>query len=483
MPSFGLKNRQSIAIAALLWALLALAFLIPGIMQVFHVAVRLFTEGNATAKSLAFVGFSAFCLTMHGLFGERAVWRKAKAALFVSIALSMAYGLFLQMLFLNLYGSNVNSYISHVTSCGENWCWEGDFLQHNHVSKTALYFLEKTTGVAPGPLVDNGRPLYEILPWADWAAPLTLLLTAAVFLFGLASVLGERDSLNVLLLSAAVMLFAIASFDGGIFTQTGISAAALLAIYLLRQNRQVGAELRLALPLALASLVAFAPNLLFGSFLTYRDWFPGILAASSFFSFVDAERGWKRVTLLGFFLFSSLFFAAHVYDKAFGPGVAIYRSSKYIEGLPGAPNLVIYGLPPQASLEEVESLVPEINFTAAAKYGWYFVASPNASQPIALTTTQLQARFRQRYPQGYLYVDVNHNAYEFRQAYVVWKQRPERQLDYDELFSMKVLKIDDRGAYTVLSGVTAANGPALALEVGSFLRSRGADAAVITLVV
>src|SRR3989338_8489147 len=183
LPSIGIKDKQSIAIAALLWAFLALAFLIPGIMQVLHVAVRQFTEGNATAKSLAFVGFAAFCLTMHGLFGERAVWRKAKAAFLVSIALSMAYGLFLQMLFLNLYGSNVNSYISHVTSCGENWCWEGDFLQHNHVSKTALYFLEKTTGIAAGPHVDNGKPLYDILPWADWAAPITLLLTSAVFLF------------------------------------------------------------------------------------------------------------------------------------------------------------------------------------------------------------------------------------------------------------------------------------------------------------
>ena len=449
-------------------------------MQLFHAAIRLMTEGNSYAKSVVFVAFLALCLSLKGFLGNPEYGgKRVRTAFFAAAVVSMAYGVLLQAAFLGVLGADVNSYVSHVTDCGSSWCWEGDYLQHNHVSKTALFFLEKNTGIPLGGQVDNGQPMYGIVPWADAAAPLTLLLTAAVVGFGFLSVLREKSALGALVLAAAVFLFTIASFDGGIFTQTGISAATLLAIYLFREKKQATAEERFLVPLAAGSFVGFLPNLFLGSMLYYRDWFPGAIVASAFFAFLGAEKGWKRITLLGILLFSTLFFASHVYDKTYGSQAAIYRTSGFLEGLPGAPNLAIYGLPPGAGKAEVESLIPEINFTSSAKYGWYFVGSVNASGPVRITTLQLQERLRRAYPGGYLYVEENDKAYVFRQVYIVWNKRPSVPADFG-LFSMKVLKAEDRGTYTVLSGIAAASGPDLGLEVGSYVKSLGGDATVIT---
>ncbi|MFA6048964.1 MAG: hypothetical protein WC792_03395 [Candidatus Micrarchaeia archaeon] len=475
------KSKESMVLAGLLWAMLVFALLSPSAMQLFHAAIRLATEGNSYAKSALFVAFLAFCLSLKGFLGSPEYGGKnVRTAFFAAAGISMAYGLLLQLAFLGMLGSDVNSFVSHVTECGGSWCWEGDYLQHNHVSKTAIFFLEKYAGISLGGQVDNGQPMYEIVPWADLAAPLTLLLTAAIACFGFLSVLREKTGLNALLLGMAVSLFTIASIDGGIFTQTGISAVTLLAIYLWRERKSALAEEKFAAPLAIGAFAGFVPNLFLGSIMYYRDWFPGMIVVAAFFASIGAERGWKKITLMAVLLFSSLFFASHVYDKAYGAQATIYRTTSFVEGFPGAPNLVIYGLPEGVPKGEVEALIPEINFTSSAKYGWYFVGAAGASSPIKLSRLQLQERLRNAYPGGYLYVEENDRAYVFRQAYVVWNTRPQNSPDYGALYSMKVLKAEDRGAYTVLSGIAAAGGPALGLEVGSYIKSIGGDATVIT---
>ncbi len=481
-----IKSKEAFVLACALWAMLMIALFSPAAMQLFHSAVRLLTEGNSYAKSVLFVGFLAACLTIRAFFGNVDLGTRGKhvrSAFIVIVVISMAWGLLLQMLFLNLYGSNVNSFISHVTDCGNSWCWEGNYLQHNHVAKTALFFVEKYAGVRLGSQVDTGQPMYEIVPWADAVAPVTLLLLVLVASSGFISALKEKDALNTLLFGAVAALFTVATIDGGLLAQTGISAVTLLIVYAWRGKKEASTEERFAVPLALGAFVGFLPNLFLGSFMYYRDWFPAAIVASAFFAFVDAEKGWKRITLLGVLVFSLMFFSSQVFEKTYGSSVNIYRTSNYVDGLPGAPNLVIYGLPLHVTKNEVESLIPEINFTSSAKYGWYFVGSVNASEPVRATTLQLQERLGRAYKGGYLYVDENRDAYEFRQVYINWNKLPEKAPNYNDLFSIKVLKVEEKSGYTLLTGISAGAGPALGLEVGSYVKSIGGDATIITLTV
>jgi hypothetical protein len=478
--------RESPVIAVVLWALLAAAFLSPDLMTLFHSSVRLFTEGNAVAKSLLFVGFLALVMTARLVMPPS--WKKrippwVKTAFMASVVLSMLWGVVLQMYFLRTLNANVNSFVSHVTDCGGVWCWEGTYFQHNHVTKTAVYFFEKTLGVSLGSQVDNGKPIYDIIPWAPLAAPPTALLFLLVFAFGTLWALREDDGWGALLAQAATLLFAIATVDGGIFSMTGINAVALLAIALWHGRRDAPSEEKFVFPLAIAVFVAFLPNLLFGSFLYYRDWFAGTAMLAAFFAFVDAKQGSRKLAFLGVFVLTALLFAGSVYELVYGSGARIYRTAHYLDGFPDAPNLFIYGLPPAASADQVRALVPEFTFSSFAKYGWYFVGSPSSPDTIRLRTNQLADRLRLAFPQGYLYVDANHDAYQFQQAYVLWNARPPVSPAYDgELFSMRVLKREDNPAYTTLSGIATASGPNLGLELGSYLHARGADATVITTV-
>ncbi|MFA5246747.1 MAG: hypothetical protein WC408_02530, partial [Candidatus Micrarchaeia archaeon] len=391
--------------------------------------------------------------------------------------------LFLQLFFFQSLNLNVNSFPSYVTSCGSSWCWEGTYIQHNHVTKTAIYFFEKTTGIYFGSGIDDGAPLYAIVPFADAAAPVTLLFVALLFGLGFAFLVLARDRVDALLSAASAFLFGIASFDGGVFSMCGISAAALLFIYLWRQKKHASGLGQLVIPIALAAFLAFAPNLFFGSFMYYRDWFAGSVLVASLCAFSREQTGRMKVTLLGVLLFSAMFFAGFVYEKQYGADVRIYRTASLAENLPGAPNVFIYGLPLDASPEQVALLMPEVNVTSSAKYGWYYVASVNSISTPNITLVQLTQRMRNAFPQsGYLYADENRNAYQFQQAYIVWKSRPVA-ISYDGLFSMKVLKTQEYRGYTVLSGIAAASGPNLALEIGSYLRTQSADAIVVTSIV
>ncbi|MFA6329950.1 MAG: hypothetical protein WCX64_04700 [Candidatus Micrarchaeia archaeon] len=469
------------------WLGLLVALAYSPAMPLFHSAVGILTEGNSTAKAVLFVAFLAICLTARGL-ADRVplVNRIPKRVLDVFLALavvSMAYGLLLHAAFFSSYaGADANSFVSHVTQCGGSWCWEGTYLQHNHVAKTAVYFVEKTFGLSVGPQSDNGEPLYSVFPQADLFALVTLAISGLLLVFGVLSALKQDDALDCLLVSCATALFFIASVDGGLFSQTGINACVFASVFLLRRQRQVHAELRFLIPVAVGALIAVLPNLLFGTYLIFRDWFYGAVAVSALFAFVDAESGWKKMAFLSVLVFSLLFFSVHAIEKVEGPLTSIPRATELSPGLPPSPNLVIYGLPADTGICAVKSLLPEMNFSSAAKYGWYFVTAANSTQAITLTTEQVAERFRSAFPQGYLYASMNRNGPELRTATIHWIRKPEG-ISYSGLFSFRLVHaVDDRDA-TTLTGIASASGPMLGLEIGSYIQSLGGDAVVTTLIV
>ncbi len=456
-------------------------------MSLFHSAVGILTEGNSTAKAVLFVAFIAICLTVRAFRGKLPLANKIpklSLELFLALAVvSMAYGVLLHAVFFSGYaGADANSFVSHVTQCGGSWCWEGTYLQHNHVAKTAVYSVEKATGLSVGSQSDNGEPLYQVFPQADLFAIVTLAISGLLLLFGVFSALRQDDALDCLLVLCATALFFIASIDGGLFSQTGINACVFAGIFLLRRQRQLHAELRFLLPVAIGSLIACLPNLLFGTYLIFRDWFYGALAVSALFAFVDAESGWKKIAFLSVLVFSLLFFSLHALEKVDGPLTSIPRATAFSAGLPTSPNLVVYGLPADVDIEKVGSLLPEMNFSSSAKYGWYFVGAANSTQAIPLTTTEVTRRLREAFPQGYLYADMNRNGPELRTAVIHWIRKPDG-IGYSGLFSFKMVRAVDDEKTTTLTGIASASGPMLGLEIGSYIQSMGGDAVVTTLIV
>jgi hypothetical protein len=240
--------------------------------------------------------------------------------------------------------------------------------------------------------------------------------------------------------------------------------------------------LRFLIPVAVGALIAVLPNLLFGTYLIFRDWFYGAVAVSALFAFIDAESGWKKIAFLSVLVFSLLFFSLHAIEKVEGPLTSIPRASELSDGLPTSPNLMIYGLPAGVSSCAVRSLLPEMNFSKAAKYGWYFIGAANSTRAITLTTSQVTERFREAFPQGYLYAGMNRNGPEMRTAIIHWIKKPDG-IDYSDFFSFKLVAAVDDGQATTLTGIASASGPMLGLEIGSYIRSRGGDAVVTTLIV
>ena len=471
--------------AAILWAVLAFVFLVPSVSPFFHAAVDMLTEGNSAIKEILFVAFLAFGLTLRPFLPSLGISRRLpKNSLEVFLALvvvSMTYGVLLQMFFQGYTGSDANSFISHVSKCGGIECWEGTYLQHNHVVKSSVYFVQKYAGISVGPQFDNGEPIYQVFPAADAFGLLTIILSGLILLFGFISAMRQEDALDCVLALGATGLFLIASIDGGIFSQTGINACVVAGIFILRK-RSAPAEYKFLLPLSVAAFIGFLPNLVYGTYIVFRDWFVAAVAVCAIFAFVDAESGWKKIAFLAVLVFSLMFFAAQAFNVIAGPMTSIPRASALGPRLPTSPNLVIYGLPQNASIADVEALLPEMNFSQAAKFGWYFVGAANSSSPINITTTQVTERLAAEYPGGYLYASMNRNGLAEQTVEIFWIRKPQ-DMDYSGLFSFKVKTAVDGNSTTTLTGVSTASGPMLGLEVGSYIQSRGGDAVVITLVV
>ena len=463
-------------------ALSALAISLPHAAQTLHSLVGVLTEGNSSFKSFFFVLFLGLLFLARAYFPQR---RPAGNAAFPAVAaVSLLWGAFLSAMLLSQYGAGVNSFVSHVTGCGQGWCWEGTYLQHSHAAKTAVHFIWKHFGIGLGPMADDGKPMYEIFPLSDAAAPLTILLCLLVLACGSLAAASEPGSGNALLLAMSAFLFFIASFDGCPFTTTSVNAFALLMVYYSGKSRALGEWGRLLAPLMAAALAAFLPNLLFGSYLVIRDWFAPSAFASALFAFAGSRTGWKKITLLGILIFSAANFASVLLGRVSGPQLDITRASLAAPGLPTSPNLVVYGLPPMATAADVAAKADGFSFQAAEKYGWYFAGAAVAPTPIRTTTWEFQRGLRDSFGGGYLYARMNRNAPQTQGARILWIRRPPSKLDFST-FSFRPIKVEDAAGSgeTGLFGIASASGPDLALELGSYIRSRGGDAVVITLIV
>ncbi|MFH1751092.1 MAG: hypothetical protein ABH863_05410 [Candidatus Micrarchaeota archaeon] len=463
-------NRWPLAASFLL--LLAFVF-ISDIRSIIQAPIRLFTEGNTFGKHFVFLLFLFIILLARQAFANNKVIvkrltskRRALVSLFSILILGgFIYSLGLQLAFQQQYGLGNDDYAAHVIDCGKATCWEATYLQHTHIPKTAIYSLEKFVGVDLGSLIDDGRPMYGITPFADAFAPITLLLLALIAILALLLGILEKNRFMLILLFLASITSLISILDGGIFTVSGVTAIATLFLYLSRDfNHRF---LRRHAPAIAALIAVFLGQFgfwLLGTGLYFRDWFvPPLLVISSFMLF---GRPPKHRLLAGALFALSIFLILQA---------AISDYSGY-RVLPGEA-LLAYGLPMDVSGNEILLAFP-MQFSQATKYGWY-----GRLEPLKETTTRnFEAKFREKFsPKGYMFAEADPNSSSAREITVIWIS-PRMELSF-ETASFKQIRISSNGNIDTLVGNSSLNGPHLALEIGSYLHSIGGDAIVISKVI
>lgn len=454
------------------WLLLIAALLSGQLMDALHATLMLFTEGTSWGKSFLFLFFMAALLSArHFLQRERDNGMFLYSAL-VLVAIGFAFGTLVQLNFMAGNGMSVNSFASHVGGCNGATCWEATFFQHNHLTKSVVYFAEKSTGVRIGSSMDNGKPMYDMLPNADAISLVLLLVITAAFLLLAYSVIIEKDGVKALLLAAASFLLLIALFDGGAFTVTGINAYALLTAYFLRGTR-VNALLKFALPVFIAAFVAFLPNLLMGSYMIFRDWLQPVALVSALFAFCESTKAKQKIAFGIISLLALSSFAGLAASKYYGAPSDVFVGG---QGMMPTQTLFIFGLPENMSAADVQALLPELRFDSVAKYGWYMAGSVSAST-LANTNDVGRALKSRLHAPGYLYAFAESGPLNYAYLTVKFMKRPERlQLSP---FSLKVISEETEGNTVQIEGISSASPFHLGLQLGSYIRAQGGDALVI----
>lgn len=445
------------------WLLLIAALLNSTLMDALHAALMLFTEGTSWGKSFLFLFFIAAVLSARHFLRIKQNMRFFYAGLAL-VATGFAFGTMVQLNFMAANAMGANSFASHVGSCNGATCWEATFFQHNHLTKSVIYFVEKSTGLRIGSDLDNGKPMYDMLPNADIMSMVLLLTILLAALLLIHSIIAEKDGIKALLLAAASFLLLVALFDGGAFTVTSINAYALLSAYFLRGTK-VNALLKFALPVLVAAFAAFLPNLLMGSYMIFRDWLQPVALVSALFALCESTKAKQRIA---FGIVSVL---------ALSSFAGLAASKYYGAPLGGAEQtLFIFGLPENMSAADVQALLPELHFDSVAKYGWYMAGSVSASTLASTKDVERALKSRLR-AQGYLYAFAESGPLNYAYLTVRFTKKPERlQLS---TFSLKVLGEEAEGDTVQIEGVSSASPFHLGLQLGSYIRAQGGDALII----
>ena len=436
---------------------------------------KVFTEGNSAAKSigLLFLAFAFFSLktllpkNMLARFeGGRTVIRPL---FFAAVALGFFAGVAAQLYVQASLGGGPGSYFSLVTDCQQNTCWEAAYFQHIHVMKSGVYFFEKTTGILLPANTDDGRPMYEMLASpalgiADFVAVTSFFLLAAILLLTFAAGLAEKEGWKSALVALAGFVSLLAVLDGGFFSLAGTTALALLLIILAE-----GMDLKrldAAKPfivLAVALFCSWAPYWFLGTGLYFREWLtaPLFVCSAYFFSRQKNKKNW-------------LFVAAAVLLAASSLVVLSDASRNWLGETSPAGKMLAYGIPVGATEAQITRAT---GASLVGRYGWYALLE----YPRPFNTAVEQQRLRQALaPTGYLLAEAAGKPPAQTDVDLVWLSAPVEVAGTASYSGVSQMQF---GPLAVLRGTSALQDPQLALELGSYIRSKGGKAIVVTEVI
>jgi len=456
---------------ALMVLILSILF-VPEIGLIIKNIVKIFTEGNSAAKQILFLGYLFAFFLFRGIINNttfegklRKKIRLIRKSFLALVILGFLLSISAQLAFQNTYGLENDSYAAHVTTCGEAVCWEATYLQHIHVLKSSIFFVEKTTGISLGSWTDNGQPMYEIIPFADLFS-----IAAIIILFGIiitATLLAsEKRNWDAFLAAIAGIISTFAILDGGILSVAGVVGITILILYFLEKiNLEEFNKWKPGIALVFAILIANIGRTILGTELIFKEWIVGpFFIATAFFlkNQFNSKYIWNKISSIVIFLIALGFILQTSYSSYTGNPI---ESGELI---------LIYGLPNDITESEVSSI---IGAKGLAKYGWYYTG-----KYIEIGSKEVESKLRQQTnPPGYLFAEVDAGKESIRTINIIWRKRP-NITDFNTA-SFKILNLTEGNGNTKISGTTTLNGPHLALEIGSFIHSKGGDAIVISRVI
>jgi hypothetical protein len=466
-------------IMAMLSFLILAAFLFSlEIRQIIQSPIRILTEGNTFGKQFVFL-FYLFALLLSQIiipklpslkkYLEKSKLDLQKAIVILVIG-GFALSLIMQLYFQSYYGIGNDDYAAHVTNCGEAVCWEATYLQHTHIPKTSLYYLEKTLGFDVGNLVDDGKPMFEITPFIPLFAPFVLVLLLLLGFFGILLASIEKSTLRLAFLFLGLILSIIAIFDGGVFTITGVNAITSILLYFAFEKKLLGMD-GLAVPIVIAMFAILLSNFGFwflGTQLYFRDWFVVPLFLISSFVLFRANNKPKLFFFAIFSLSVILFYQAASLDIS-GSNAADGHS------------ILVYGLPGNVGTQSIADSLA-IPASRVQKYGWY--AKINGD--MALSTREIEEKLRAKFvPKGYLFAEIDEGKNSIKAISIIINSWPNAVSLQDSFstYSFTPINVTSTANGLIVLGNSTLNGPHLALEIGSYLHSKGIDAIVISKVI
>ncbi len=203
-----------------------------------------FVEGTSSGKTIFLLLYAAFFSAASILLSEnknalKKTQEYGSFALKVFVACGVAavlLGLFMHFFVQYTVGADPGSYIASIATQDNVTSWEMSYLEHNHVTKSAIFLLLSTVSV-DFKNFDTGYPFYVNTPGILF---FDVALLAIVFVFFVSSVVFINSRLKTIplfdyfvwmLLSA---IFIIAFFDGGVFSHPFRIAVGLAGLFAAR---------------------------------------------------------------------------------------------------------------------------------------------------------------------------------------------------------------------------------------------------------
>lgn len=467
--------RQKLIAQIAVCALLLLGMLLsPSILDFMSSVIRLFTEGNTFGKHFVFLGFFIFIGAFKLAIGQSepsfvAKFNKGQLqkALFMLIALGFAFNIIANLLIFQEYGAPLNGYVAHVTKCGKVSCWEATYLQHSHSLKPAINFLDQSFNLNLGPNIDTGKPMSEITPHSGIISIIAIAILASIFILSLALAIKENKYPNLFLLQLSSIASIISVLDGGLFTVAGINAAILLALYA-GYGKKASREWKFYL--AIAAYVLFIGEIiprLLGTNLSFLSFFaPSGVMVSFFIIYNSSRRGFPRMLKLAAFLLL-IFSAWHL--------LSLFNYVYYGESVGPSGKAVIYGFPDSPKSDAALAAFGTPKLARFYRYGWYAAAVPSKNVAVSSLVNALRPSVA---PKGYFLGEADTQSPREESISIIIRS-PAIPVEISTL-SFKPLGSAICENRCVIRGTASLFATHLALEISSYLHSKGYDAIVIT---
>ncbi len=446
----------------------------PTLMEFLSSLIRLLTEGNTFGKHFVFLGFFIFVGLLKLGLGNKDIpfismlsINRVKTALFALIAIGFAFNIIANLLIFQEYGAPINGYVAHVANCGISTCWEATYIQHSHSLKPAINFIDQKLHLNLGSMVDTGRPMSEIEPNVDAVSIIALAILALIFTISIILAIKEENYANLLILQLASIVSIISVLDGGLFTVAGINAIVLLALYWGNGEKTDMDWKFYAFLLAYVYFIGAIVPKLVGTNLVFLSYFAlaGILISIFILYKSNLPKFPKFLAYASIFL---LIFSAWHLHSLFN---YVYNG----ENAGPSGKAIIYGFPDDLATDNALSNFNAPKLSSFYRYGWYAAVVPSKELAVNGLVKSLKPSVS---PKGYFLGEAD--SQEDREGLVTVILRGNAAPVEISTVSFRAIGYAICEKRCVIRGTTSLYANHLALEISSFLYSKGYDAVVIT---